>query len=147
MDEPVAIVPDRSRPLDSAGVPIRDMTTWVARVVTQVVEGGGAGLGLNRGGARTTRSVRVDQERNTPMPDVERIQSAEVKIAGVQDALSKVQTGLQMAEEIAVATEQTKSRLKLILAVTLGLVGLSILLIAVSRCRQRTSHLEGDPDA
>jgi hypothetical protein len=81
------------------------------------------------------------------MPDVERIQSAEVKIAGVQDALSKVQTGLQMAEEIAVATEQTKSRLKLILAVTLGLVGLSILLIAVSRCRQRTSHLEGDPDA
>jgi hypothetical protein len=68
MDEPVTIVPDRHRPLDSAGVPIRDVTTWVARVVTQVVEGGGAGLGLNRGGARTTRSVRVNEERNTPCP-------------------------------------------------------------------------------
>ena len=81
------------------------------------------------------------------MPDVEQIQSAEVKVAGVQDALSKVQTGLTMAEEVAVATEQAKSRLRLVFKVTLGLVGLSILLIAVSRCWQRRSQLEGDPDA
>ena len=81
------------------------------------------------------------------MPDVGQIQSAEVKIAGVQDALSKVQTGLQMAEEVAVATEQAKSRLKLVFKVVLGLVAISILAVAVSRCRQRRSRVEGDPDA
>jgi len=69
------------------------------------------------------------------MADVERIQAAEEKIAGMQDALSMVQTGLQKAEEIALVADQTKARANQLLKVTLGLIGLSIVLIVVSRRR------------
>ena len=69
------------------------------------------------------------------MADVERIQAAEEKIAGMQDALSMVQSGLQKAEEIATVAEHTKARANQLLKVTLGLIGLSIVLIVVSRKR------------
>ena len=71
------------------------------------------------------------------MADVEKIQSAETKVAEMQDALAAVQSGLQKAEEIAIAAEQTKARADQLLKVTLGLIGLSIVLIVVSRLRQR----------
>jgi len=71
------------------------------------------------------------------MADVERIQAAEDKIAGMQDALSMVQSGLQKAEEIALAADQTKQRANQLFKVTLGLIGLSIVLIVVSQRRPR----------
>lgn len=71
------------------------------------------------------------------MTDVERILAAEEKIAGMQDALAMVQSGLQKAEVIAIAADQTKARANQLLKVTVGLIGISILLIVVSRRRPR----------
>lgn len=69
------------------------------------------------------------------MADVEKIQSAEAKVAEMQEALSAVQSGLQKAEQIAVAADQTKAKAEQLLKVTLGLIGLSVLLIFASRRR------------
>jgi hypothetical protein len=71
------------------------------------------------------------------MADVETIQSTEAKVAEMQDALAAVQTGLQKAEQIAIAAEETKAKADQILKVTLGLIGLSILLLVISRRRPR----------
>lgn len=71
------------------------------------------------------------------MTDVERILAAEEKIAGMQDALAMVQSGLQKAEVIAITADQTKARANQLLKVTVGLIGISILLIVVSRRRPR----------
>lgn len=71
------------------------------------------------------------------MADVETIQSAEAKVAEMQDALAAVQSGLQKAEQIALAAEETKAKADQILKVTLGLIGLSILLLVISRRRPR----------
>jgi hypothetical protein len=81
--------------------------------------------------------MQIDYEGNQLMTDVEKIQSAETKVAEMQDALAAVQYGLQKAEEIALATEQIKERANQLLKVTLGLIGLSIVLIVVSRRRPR----------
>jgi len=67
------------------------------------------------------------------MADVEKIQDAEAKVAEMQDALAAVQSGLQKAEHIAAAAEQTKERADRVLKATLGLIGLSIVLIVLSR--------------
>jgi hypothetical protein len=71
------------------------------------------------------------------MADVETIQSTEAKVAEMQDALAAVQSGLQKAEQIAIAAEETKAKADEILKVTLGLIGLSILLLVISRRRPR----------
>jgi hypothetical protein len=71
------------------------------------------------------------------MVDVEKIQSAEAKVAEMQHALAAVQSGLQKAEEIALGAEQAKARANQLLRVTLGLIGLSIVLIVFSRRRPR----------
>jgi hypothetical protein len=71
------------------------------------------------------------------MADVETIQSTEAKVAEMQDALAAVQSGLQKAEQIAIAAEETKAKADQILKVTLGLIGLSILLLVISRRRPR----------
>jgi hypothetical protein len=71
------------------------------------------------------------------MADVETIQSTEAKVAEMQDALAAVQSGLQKAEQIALAAEETKAKADEILKVTLGLIGLSILLLVISRRRPR----------
>ena len=71
------------------------------------------------------------------MADVEKIQSAEAKVAEMQDVLAAVQSGLQKAEAVAVAAEQAEERANHLLKVTLGLIGLSIVLIVVSRRRPR----------
>jgi hypothetical protein len=81
--------------------------------------------------------MQINEEGNPLMTDVEKIQSAETKVAEMQDALAAVQSGLQKAEEIALAAEQIKERANQLLKVTLGLVGLSIVLIVVSRRRPR----------
>ena len=57
------------------------------------------------------------------MADVETIQSTEAKVAEMQDALAAVQSGLQKAEQIAIAAEETKAKADEILKVTLGLRG------------------------
>ena len=71
------------------------------------------------------------------MADVETIQSTEAKVAEMQDALAAVQSALQKAEQIAIAAEETKAKADDILKVTLGLIGLSILLLVISRRRPR----------
>jgi hypothetical protein len=71
------------------------------------------------------------------MADVETIQSTEAKVAEMQDALAAVQSGLQKAEQIALAAEETKAKADQILKVTLGLIGLSILLLVISRRQPR----------
>ena len=81
--------------------------------------------------------MQINEEGNQPMTDVEKIQSAESKVAEMQEALAAVQSGLQRAEEIALAAEQTKERANQLLKVTLGLIGLSIVLVVVSRRRPR----------
>jgi hypothetical protein len=73
------------------------------------------------------------------MADIERIQAAEAKVAEMQDALAAVQSGLQKAEQIAAAAEHAKDRVDRVLKATLGLIGLSVLLILLSRRRPRRS--------
>lgn len=67
------------------------------------------------------------------MADVEKIRSAEASVAEMQEALAGLQSGLQRAEEIAVAAEAAKARAEQALKVTLGLIGLSVLLLVLSR--------------
>jgi hypothetical protein len=69
------------------------------------------------------------------MTSIDKIQSAEAKVADLQDALSAVQSGLERAEQIAVAAELAKTRSEQLIKVTLTLIGLSILLIVLSRRR------------
>lgn len=71
------------------------------------------------------------------MSDVDKIRSAEEKVGELQDTLAAVQVGLERAERIAVAAEDAKRRADQLLKVTLGLVGLSILLIILSRRKPR----------
>lgn len=69
------------------------------------------------------------------MTSIDKIQSAEAKVADLQDALSAVQSGLERAEQIAVAAELAKTRSEQLIKITLTLIGLSILLIVLSRRR------------
>jgi hypothetical protein len=66
------------------------------------------------------------------MADVEKIQAAEAKVADVQDALAAVQSGLQRAEQVAVAANDAKERAEQSIKITLALVGLAVVLIAIS---------------
>jgi hypothetical protein len=71
------------------------------------------------------------------MTNVEKIQTAEAKVAEMQDALVAMQSGLEKAEQIATAAEETKAKAHQILKAALGLIGLSILLLVISRRRPR----------
>lgn len=71
------------------------------------------------------------------MADVEGIQSAEQTVAEMQAALAAVQSGLQKAEQVAIAAEETKAKAEQLIKVTIGLIGLSVLLILISRRRPR----------
>ena len=71
------------------------------------------------------------------MTNVEKIQTAEAKVAEMQDALAAMQSGLEKAEQIATAAEETKAKADRILKAALGLIGLSILLLVISRRRPR----------
>ena len=66
------------------------------------------------------------------MTSVDKIQDAEAKVAAVQDALAEIQSGLERAEQVAVAAEEAKARAEQSIKVTFALVGLSVLLIALS---------------
>jgi len=67
------------------------------------------------------------------MGEVEKIQDAEAKVAAMQEALAEVQSGLERAERIAAAAEETKERAEQLLKVTFGLIGLAVVLIFFSR--------------
>ena len=69
------------------------------------------------------------------MTSIDKIQSAEAKVADLQDALAALQTGLERAEQVAVAAQEVKTRSEHLIKVTLALIGLSILLIVLSRRR------------
>jgi hypothetical protein len=71
------------------------------------------------------------------MTNVEKIQTAEAQVAEMQDALAAMQLGLEKAEQIATAAEETKAKADRILKAALGLIGLSILLLVISRRRPR----------
>ena len=71
------------------------------------------------------------------MTNLEKIQSAEEAVAGMQDVLASVQLGLERAEEVAIAAEEAKRRSEQVLKVTLGLIALSLLLIVLSRRKPR----------
>ena len=67
------------------------------------------------------------------MVDIDKIRSAEESVAEMQGALAELQSGLGRAEEIAVAAEAAKVRAEQTLKVTFGLIGLSVLLLLLSR--------------
>ena len=71
------------------------------------------------------------------MANVEKIQDAEAKVAAMQEALADVQSGLQKAERIAAAAEETKERAEQLLKVTVGLIGLAVVLMFFSRRQQQ----------
>jgi hypothetical protein len=54
-----------------------------------------------------------------------------------EDALAAVQSGLEKAEQVATAAAETKAKADQLLKVALGLVGLSILLLVISRRHPR----------
>ena len=70
------------------------------------------------------------------MANVEKIQDAEAKVAAMQEALAGIQSGLERAEQVAIAAEEAKQRAEQSIKVTLALVGLSVLLIALSLRRR-----------
>ena len=71
------------------------------------------------------------------MGEVEKIQDAEAKVAAMQEALAEVQSGLERAERIAAAAEETKERAEQLLKVTVGLIGVAVVLIFFSRRQQQ----------
>ncbi len=72
------------------------------------------------------------------MDGVEKIRAAEANVAQMQDTLATLQAGLERAESVAVAAEEAKRRSEQALKLTFGLIGLSVILIAVSLRRRRT---------
>ena len=71
------------------------------------------------------------------MDNIEKIRAAEENVAQMQDALGSLQAGLERAESVAVAAEEAKQRSELALKVTLGLIGISVLLMLISLRRRR----------
>lgn len=71
------------------------------------------------------------------MSNIEKIQSAEEKVAELQDALTAVQSGLERAEAIAVAAEEAKERSERLIKLTMALLGLAVLLLLLSRRKPR----------
>lgn len=69
------------------------------------------------------------------MSDINRIQSAQAEVAELQDALATVQSGLQRAEEVAAAAAEVERRAERALKVALGLIGVSVVLLLLSRRR------------
>jgi hypothetical protein len=69
------------------------------------------------------------------MSNLEKIQTAEVQLGQVQDALSVVQQGLEHAESVAVVAEKAKTRSGQVVKVGLVLGLLALMLILLSRRR------------
>jgi hypothetical protein len=73
------------------------------------------------------------------MADIEKIQDAEAQVAELQVALDAVQSGLQRAEQIAIAADKAKADAERAVKATVALVALSVMLIALSLRRRRAS--------
>jgi hypothetical protein len=71
------------------------------------------------------------------MSDIEKIQAAEAQVQQMQEALESLQNGLARAEEVAVAADEAKRRSAQALKAVLVLIGLSIVLLALSRRRPK----------
>ncbi|MFA9563583.1 MAG: hypothetical protein ACERLM_02595 [Acidimicrobiales bacterium] len=69
------------------------------------------------------------------MSNLEKIQSAEVQLDQVQDALSVVQQGLEHAESVAVVAAKAKARTSQVLKVGLVLGLVALVLVVLSRWR------------
>jgi hypothetical protein len=69
------------------------------------------------------------------MSNLEKIQSAEVQLGQVQEALSVVQQGLEHAESVAVVAEKAKTRTGQVLKVGLVLGLVAVVLVVLSRRR------------
>lgn len=74
------------------------------------------------------------------MITIEKIQSAEEQVAGVQQALGVVQSGLERVETVAVAAKKAKRHCGRPIKVVLGLVGLSVLVLVVARLMRKSSQ-------
>ena len=72
------------------------------------------------------------------MSNIDKIQAAEAQVRQMQDALESVQAGLARAERVAVAAEEAKQRSEQTLKAVMVLVGLSIVLIILSRRRSKS---------
>ena len=71
------------------------------------------------------------------MNSIDKIREAEENVAQMQDALASLQSGLERAETVAVAAEEARQRSELALKVTLGLIGISVVLMLISLRRRR----------
>lgn len=69
------------------------------------------------------------------MSNLEKIQSAEMQLGQVQDALSMVQQGLEHAESVAVVAEKAKSTTRRVLKVGVLLGILALVLVVVAKRR------------
>ena len=72
------------------------------------------------------------------MSDVEKIQAASAELAEMQEALATLQTGLEKAEDVALAAEKAKQRSEQLLVVALGTLGLAALLALISKARRKS---------
>lgn len=79
------------------------------------------------------------------MSNLEKIQTAEVQLGQVQDALSAVQQGLEHAESVAVVAEKAKVRTGQVFKVglVLGLVALMLVVLL----RWRSAQMDEDEAA
>ena len=71
------------------------------------------------------------------MNNVEKIQDAEAAVERLQVALDSVQSGLQRAEELAVAAEEAKARSEQALKAVAVVSVLSLLALAIALRRRR----------
>ena len=72
------------------------------------------------------------------MSNIDKIQAAEAQVQQMQDALESVQAGLARAEQVAVAAEKAKQRSEQTLKVVFALIGISIVLLVLSRRQSRS---------
>lgn len=71
------------------------------------------------------------------MSNVEKIQDAEAAVERLQVALDSVQSGLQRAEDLAVAAEEAKARSEQALKAVAVVSVLSLLALAIALRRRR----------
>ncbi|MFV1990200.1 MAG: hypothetical protein ACC652_05620 [Acidimicrobiales bacterium] len=77
------------------------------------------------------------------MSSVDRIQSAEDKLAEVQQVIAVAQVGLEGAEAIAVVAENTRRRFRTVIGLAIVLVGLMVV-ARVARRRRSQAGLEAE---
>ena len=78
------------------------------------------------------------------MTAVDRIQTAEERVATVQQGLDTVQRVLVRAEEVAIAGQTAKRRVRRLLVVSIVLIAIGIVALLIRR--RKTQETPNEPD-